>query len=61
MTSSFDRLDARLRRHPDWASFAAGTALVAAIAVFRIELGHGILVATFLLISVAAISWLLNR
>ncbi len=57
MASSFDRFDTRLRAVPDWAILASGMAVVAVIAVFRITVGHDLLVADFLLIPVAAIGW----
>ena len=58
MASAFDRLDARLRRLPDWAIFAAGMAIVAIIAGFKVSAGKDVPVADFFLIPVAAIGWL---
>ena len=60
MATSFDRFDARLRELPDWAIFAIGMALVAAVAAFRITVAHDIPVADFLLIPVAGIGWLVR-
>jgi diguanylate cyclase (GGDEF)-like protein len=60
MASSFDRYDTSLRRLPDWAIFAIGMALVAAIAAFRITGARDIPVADFLLIPVAGIGWLVR-
>ena len=60
MASSFDRYDTRLRRLPDWAIFAVGMALVAAVAAFRVTVAHDIPVADFLLIPVAGIGWLVR-
>ncbi len=60
MASSFDRADTRLRRLPDWAIFAAGMAMVAAVAAFKVTVGHDILVADFLLIPVAIVGWLVT-
>ena len=61
MASSFDRFDTRLRALPDWAIFAVGMALVAAVAVFKVTVGHDIPVADFLLIPVAAVGWLVRE
>lgn len=61
MTSRFDRVDAQLRRLPDWITFAAGMALVAAIAAFRVTLGRDVPVADFLLIPVAIVGWLVTE
>ena len=60
MASSFEQLDARLRRLPDVAIFVIGMALVAAVAAFKETAGHDIPVADFLLIPVAAIGWLVT-
>jgi diguanylate cyclase (GGDEF)-like protein len=60
MASSFDRYDTSLRRLPDWAIFAIGMALVAAVAAFKITVAHDIPVADFLLIPVAGIGWLVR-
>jgi diguanylate cyclase (GGDEF)-like protein len=60
MTSSFDRADTRLRRLPDWVVFAAGMAMVAAVAAFKVTVGHDIPVADFLLIPVAIVGWLVK-
>jgi diguanylate cyclase (GGDEF)-like protein len=61
MASSFDRFDARLRALPDWAIFALGMALVAAVVVFKVTVGHDIPVADFLLIPVAGVGWLVRE
>ena len=60
MTSRFDMIDARLRRLPDWTIFAGGMAVVAAVAAFKITVGHDIPVADFLLIPVAIVGWLVK-
>ena len=60
MASSFDRADARLRRLPDWAIFATGMAVVAAVAAFKVSVGHDIPVADFLMIPVAIVGWLVR-
>jgi diguanylate cyclase (GGDEF)-like protein len=58
MTSPFADLDGRLRRLPDPLILIIGLALIVAIAVFKITLGHDIPVADFFLIPVAGVGWL---
>jgi diguanylate cyclase (GGDEF)-like protein len=58
VSTTFDSLDASLRRLPDWAIFAIGMAMVVAIAALKITVGHDIPVADFLLVPVAAVGWL---
>jgi len=57
MSSTFARLDARLRRLPDVVILLIGLAMVAAIAVLKVT-GHGVPVIDFLLIPVAGVGWL---
>jgi diguanylate cyclase (GGDEF)-like protein len=57
MSSLITRLDAQVRRLPDWLLLTIAMAIVAALAIFKLTAGRGVPIVDFFLIPVASVGW----